>query len=79
MTLSGLQIRSGQRAASSEQTEPGSEGDVRNAAWPGVKCFHSIAYKPKLFQMHLQKGEVTHFPSLLKWSGEAAEVTARFI
>uniref|UniRef100_UPI00358F209E general transcription factor II-I repeat domain-containing protein 2A-like n=1 Tax=Myxine glutinosa TaxID=7769 RepID=UPI00358F209E len=44
-----------------------------------VQSVFTFVNKLKLFQTHLQKGELTHFPSLLKANGEAAEVTKRSI
>lgn len=47
-----------------------------------VQSVFPFINKLKLFKTHLQKRELTHFPSLLKTSGQAAEVvngsTARY-
>uniref|UniRef100_A0A8C9ZGS6 HAT C-terminal dimerisation domain-containing protein n=1 Tax=Sander lucioperca TaxID=283035 RepID=A0A8C9ZGS6_SANLU len=42
-----------------------------------VQSVFTFVSKLKLFQTHLQKRELTHFPSLLKASGGAAEVLQR--
>lgn len=61
----------GRHAALSDWPQCGSARQVKDGVRPGAEYF---PIKLKLFKTHLQKRQLTHFPSLLKASGHAAEV-----
>lgn len=64
----------GQHAALSESTECGSAKEFRDAAWPGAACFHICQQTQADQDTSTKERQFTHFPSLLKASGQVAEV-----